>query len=311
MSNVLKIGLEGRFKFTAVRPDGTERILADWHQNLILDSGLNRIGTGGCWDRCQVGTGTTTPAEGQTALAAPLATTSTVQGTQGGTDTPTNTYAWVQRVYRFGVGVAAGNLTEVGVGWATGLFSRTLIKDSGGTPTSITVLADEYLDVTYEIRAYPTMTDQTFSGVDISGTPYTFTVRPGQFSGNASNSGTWPADLSAMMSAGVTSVGGTSFGLSAYGSGAALAAVTGLISGTQTVSSSSTTHAFRSSYVENSFKREVRATFGLTAGTAPFGGFYLSSSMGTYQMVVSPNIPKDDTKVLTLDIDVSWARKAI
>ena len=27
MSNVLNIGLEGRFKFTAVRPDGTERVL--------------------------------------------------------------------------------------------------------------------------------------------------------------------------------------------------------------------------------------------------------------------------------------------
>ena len=26
MSNVLNIGLEGRFKFTAVRPDGTERV---------------------------------------------------------------------------------------------------------------------------------------------------------------------------------------------------------------------------------------------------------------------------------------------
>lgn len=311
MSNVLNIGLEGRFKFTAVRPDGTERILADWHQNLILDSGLNRIGTGGCWDRCQVGTGTTAPAEAQTALATLLATTTTVQSTTGGTDTPTNTYAWVRRVYRFGVGVAAGNLTEVGVGWADGLFSRALIKDSGGTPTSITVLADEYLDVTYEIRAYPTMTDQTFSGVDISGIPYTFTVRPGLFSGNASSSGTWPADLSVMMNTGVTNIAETSFAMGAYGSGAALGAVTGLISGTQVVSSSSTTIAFRSSYAENSFKREARATFGLTAGTVPFGGFYLISATGTYQMVVSPNIPKDGTNVLTLDIDVSWARKAI
>lgn len=307
----LHFALAGFFKFEAVRPDGSRRILADWQKNLILNSGLNRIGVGGIIDRCQVGTGSTTPDVGQTALANFLANSSAVQNTVGGTDTPTNTYAWIRRTFRFNAGVATGNLTEVGVGWAGGLFSRALIKDSGGTPTSITVLADEYLDVTYELRSYPTMTDQTFSAVDISGTPYTFTVRPGFFTGAYNDAGTWVGSLSTMVNAGVTSVAGDNFHVIGYGSGATLAAVTGNISGSQVVALSQGTYAFRSAYASNSFKREYRMTYGLTAGTVALGGFRLTSTLGLYQIVVSPDIPKDGTKVFTLDIDLSWARKAI
>lgn len=307
----LHFALAGFFKFEAVRPDGSRRLLADWQKNLILDSGLNRIGVGSTIDSCQVGTGSTAPAVGQTGLASLLANSSAVQSTVGGTDTPTNTYAWIRRTFRFNAGVATGNLTEVGVGWASGLFSRALIKDSGGTPTSITVLADEYLDVTYELRSYPTMTDQTFSAVDISGTPYTFTVRPGLFTGTHASVGTWPGALNSLLVSGVVSTGGVSFGVAGFGSGAALAAVTGNISGSQIVTAESATYAFRSAYASNSFKREYRMTYGLTAGTEALGGFLLSSTLGVYQMVVSPNIPKDGTKVFTLDIDLSWARKAI
>ena len=87
--------------------------------------------------------------------------------------------------YHFAIGAAAGNLSELGVGWAssgTTLFSRALILDSGGTPTTITVLSDEYLYVTYEHRFYPSETDATGSIVftgNIGGT-YTYTLRPAQ-----------------------------------------------------------------------------------------------------------------------------------
>lgn len=309
----LNLAIEGYFKFEAVRPDGTRRTLADWQKNLILDSGLDRLGSGGVWDRCQVGTGTAAPSVGQTTLASFLANSSSSMGNLAGTDTPTNTYAWARKTFRFNAGVATGNLTEVGIGWSAGgggLFSRALIKDEGGAPTTITVLSDEYLDVTYEVRVYPEMSDRTFSNVDISGTDYSFTVRPAVFSGSETSVGAWPNRLTGILGGGFTSVGSVNFGLTAYQNGVTLGAITGTPSGSQAASNSNATYAFRSAYASNSYKRECRATWGLTAGTVAFGGFLLQSATGTYQMIVSPNIPKDNTKILTLDFDLSWARGA-
>jgi hypothetical protein len=58
--------------------------------------------------------------------------------------------------WRFGEGIAAGNIAEVGLGWGNAtLWNRARIKDAQGKPTVITVFADEYLDVVSEIRVYP------------------------------------------------------------------------------------------------------------------------------------------------------------
>ncbi len=308
--NKLELGLQGRYKFIATKEDGSQRVLSDWQDNLILDGGLDRIGVGSSWDRCQVGTGSTAPANGQTALSSLLASTTSVTAQTAGTNSPTNTYAWARRTYRFDLGAAAGNLAEVGVGWSGGLFSRALIKDELGNPTTITVLSDEYLDVIYEIRAYPVMTDSPFV-VNINGTNHTFTVRPARLTGDQTSVGDWPWDLAQMMSAGVVGTGTVALGMSAYGSGASLGAVTDIIGGTQVVSSSSSSGSYRSSYANGSHLRECRMTFGLGAGSVPFGGFFINTYAGTYQMTVSPTIPKDSTKVFTLDFTLSWARKSI
>jgi len=51
--------------------------------------------------------------------------------------------------------VAAGTLAEVGVGNSNKqLLSRALIKDAQGNPTSITVLPDEILQVSWVFRLY-------------------------------------------------------------------------------------------------------------------------------------------------------------
>ena len=55
----------------------------------------------------------------------------------------------------------------MGIGWAasgTTLFSRALILDNGGSPTTITILSNEYLDIVYEYRVYPP------EGADYTGT---------------------------------------------------------------------------------------------------------------------------------------------
>ena len=108
----------------------------------------------------------TTPAASQTQLDNTIASTTTELSGSGSISKQTTTspyYVAVKRTYRFGEGVASGNISEVGCGWGTGLalWNRALVKDLNGNPTTITVLSDEFLDVIIEVRYYPT---QSFSG---------------------------------------------------------------------------------------------------------------------------------------------------
>ena len=189
-SNSLKAnsGYAGWFKIEAFRTDeageeipGSRRIAADWFPNLITDAGLDLLGTTGntyVYTFCRVGAGNTAPAVTDTALVTPVAASSSEQSASDGVNRTGTFYAWRRTTIRFANGAAAGTLAEVGVApAATGaLFSRALILDSGGSPTTITVLSDETLDVTYELRLYPTLADATGT-VDISGTTYNWTAR--------------------------------------------------------------------------------------------------------------------------------------
>lgn len=126
--------------------------------NLVLDAGLDRLSVGSAIGRVCVGSGNSNPVISQTQLDAFIASTTTSQGSDtGGKQITTEPYyLWSRRTYRFGEGVAAGNLSEIGLGWSnTNLFNRALIRDANGNPTTITVLADEFLDVVVELRVYP------------------------------------------------------------------------------------------------------------------------------------------------------------
>ena len=156
-----------RFKLVA-RKASTEEITreTDWFKNIVLDTGLNRMSVGTWIDRVRVGSGNSTPAASQTQLDNTIASTTTVLSGSDSITKQTTTspyYAAAKRTYRFGEGVAAGNISEVGCGWGTGLdlWNRALVKDLNGNPTTITVLSDEFLDVIVEVRYYPT---QSFSG---------------------------------------------------------------------------------------------------------------------------------------------------
>lgn len=181
----------GYYKIEAVNKNtGKSTLLADWFPNLITNIGLDRIATDvNFMNYCHVGTASTAPTVNDTALGAFVGSNNTITT---GTYTVNSTspyYISHIRVYRFNAGVAAGNLSEVGIGWsATGtgsvLFSRALILDTYGDPTTITVLSDEYLDVTYEYRFYPFESDITGSITltgNIGGT-YGYTIRPASIS---------------------------------------------------------------------------------------------------------------------------------
>ena len=296
----LKSHVAGMFKFEAVKRDGSRRVLADWFPNLITDNGLNLIGSSGSWlSYCQVGTGTAAPNVLDTALASRVAGTPTVNASTAGTRSSAPYFVWRRNTYRFAEGTATGNIAEVGVGpSATGnLLSRARILDGSGNPTTISVAADESLDVTYEFRYYPPTVDNTFS-LTIGGVTYSVTSR----------------------AAGVTSESAFGWFISQIGQAqtiddrsvvkarnGAIGAITAEPAGASSDSSSVTNAA----YSAGSHYRDGTVTWALNAGNLAGGisAILVQHGIGTYQLGFSPAIPKDNTKVLEMTFRHSWARK--
>lgn len=133
-----------------------------WIPNLILDSGITAFlnettsSSDSSFGFIQLGTGTSTPVATQTGLENRVTgggNPSKSTGKSFGYN-PTDGYSYTRATHQFDPGQATGTWTEIGSAKAaTGpCFSRALFTNSGGTPTPITILADEYLTVTYELR---------------------------------------------------------------------------------------------------------------------------------------------------------------
>ncbi len=291
-------GLAGRFRLVVSGPDGSvRRELA--FDNLILDAGLNRLGTDAAIAFCAIGTGTAAPAISQTVLQAQSQNTSTIissTATNSGASTP----RWTGQIYqfRFAIGSLNGNYSEIGVGWSTTLmYARALIVDGGGAPTTITVGAGEQLDVYYERRVYPPAGDVVTTN-SIGGVSTTVTVR----SQNSANSTVWDASSYPHYNQ-----GGNPLGTFCEAYNGAIGAVTGVPSGTSGAPSS----ASNSAYSNNSYTRNVVVTFapaeavlagGITAAVCRF-------KMAALQVGFSPAIAKTSLNTLVLTYTTSWARR--
>lgn len=296
-------GLAGRYRIVAVKPDGSERVLAEWFKNLITDVGLDSIGNISIThiSACVVGSGSTTPSNADSALVAQIASTTTINSAPSGSQASPPYYGWHQFTFRFSAGIAAGNLAEVGIKCSNGnLFSRALILDGVGDPTTITVLSDEVLDVTYEIRVYPLLTDTTGT-VSIGGDSYDYTAR------------------AAFVTAGYLTpqsylpggCGGGSVSINTY-SGAINAAITGGPAGT----SGASTGNSLASYTPGSYHRDTTFTFGLNDSNvggvmSVFVPLGYGQVFGAVQIEYDPVIPKDNTKVMSLAYRHTWARASI
>lgn len=274
-----------------------------WFKNLITNIGLDRIGQGGTIGGfCRIGTGTTAPANADTALVAQVASTSTVIGSQSVLNAGAPDYQTTcTGTFEYPLGAVVGNMAELGLGWAsTGatLFSRARIVDSGGSPTTITVLASEILQVTYRLALYPLLTDVSGT-VDISGVTYNYTSRvlnaPGarqlNLFGNliGTVNGVTAFDVTALASITATGVTGTS---------------TALTSG-----------AFQA-YVDGTYQRDFTISAAIAVGNLTGGIDLITTAVGgsvapTFitQTLFSPAIPKDNTKTFSLTWRISWSRR--
>jgi hypothetical protein len=314
----------GMYKFVAVRPDGTERILADWFPNLITDKGLDLWGAVDPISHapftavCCVGSSNTAPTVGQTSLVNLVATKVGLTALASPTASSTAPYYWSTIAkYRFGIGVAAGNISEVGIGsTATALFSRGLIKDNLGVPTTITVLSDEILDVYYELREYFVNTADQVYNISIDGVATTVTMRLANIT-TAEYIDSGP-DMSPMeLPSYATNVPGM-----VYWGTFTLGPVTGLpssaigydtvvkpnINPPQAVDSPLIAGYIQGNhYVDIGFRMTLDYFNALPGGG--ISGMLYKTTRGTFQFKFEPPIAKVYTKVLDFAVRISWARR--
>lgn len=297
---ILSTGVQGYYRITATNAiTGQQRVVADWFPNLITDLGLNEMGYRAVYERCMVGSGQNTPTVTDTQLQSFVAVNDTVISNASGAQSTAPYYGWFRRTFRFNPGTAAGNLSEIGIGWNQSstwrTFSRALILDSNGFPTTITILANEFLDVTYELRCYPPTGDQIFN-INLSGNTYQCTVR----AAFVTSANYWAPQLNSAVSL--------------YSAGSSFRAHSGTIGAITTGPSGTSASGSVNNlpYDNNSMTKRGYSEFGLDSANFAGGiqSFVFSANhLGEYQIGFSPAIPKDNTKTFRIDIGVSWARR--
>ena len=295
----MKTQVQGSYVLRVKSPGGIIKREVEC-KNVITDLGMNRLGDtyGGAAQYIRVGTGTTAADPGDLQLVNQVAATNS----RLGLTTTDNSGAPLYRsratfTWQFAQGAVVGNIAEIGVGWAaTGatLLTRSRILDISGLPTTISVLADEILEVAYSFDLYPTLADFTGS-ITISGTTYNYTGRAAniQYTDAGALFGTYGA-------------GRTNFSIGCYPAGCSLGPITGTISGAALPGGNATVQG----YVNNSYELSYAVSFGVASGNGVggLGGIAVLFPHVGYQVVFDTPIPKDNTKILTFGIKQSWAR---
>lgn len=305
---ILTSGVKGFIRMEVIKPGIGTRVDTGWFPNMILDSGLDNFGTQtltGSVTQVGVGAGVSSPSPEQSSLESPIAwTTTTGPGGgsgSGGSWDEGNYYRYFRVGRQFQEGAAAGILGEIGfcrggTSERNNLTVRARITDGSGNPTTITVLEDEILQVVYEIRHYfnPTFLQ---GSMELSGIPYSYTL-------------------------GAREQGSGDRGIYTYGDNYRLIALNnvsnfGSVGENLTGGSSvgvATSSPTLSPYSEGSHYRDSSTNFSLTQGNAVGGIEYMRADPSTsstpflLKMRINPPIPKDNTKLMTLNMRYSWGR---
>lgn len=289
-----------------IRPQGYFTISTDKRgklaefPNLITNSGLDLLVVTGFMSKCFVGTGSVAPTVDDVQMTTFRAESSEIFSSVYGCATSAPYYAFLRNTYRFAAGSASGNLSEVGIGKSVSgtrsLFSRELIKDSFGNPTTITLLSDEVLEVVYELRHYIPDTDVTgsitFTG-NLAGT-YAYTIRPMA----VTNSSAWNTQ-------------NRGYSTGEPSTAAAYASSIGSITSSPVGNPYNSDGVVISNYISGTYSIQLTYKWSLSNGNVPGGirsvGFIMG--IGSYQIEFNPPIPKTNMDTLKLTFGYSWARK--
>lgn len=177
--------LEGRFKLD-ISGGARGNISYDWFPNLILDEGVRHMMATAQGSNaiafCAVGSSSAPVDVSQSGVISLVARSALDRTNPTYGWNASGEYNWNIKTIRFVRGAAAGNISEIAMEIANSsnirvkAWCRALVKDSLGNPATITVLSDEVLTVTYELRRWfipPAPHDITF---DNDGEPFTTTV---------------------------------------------------------------------------------------------------------------------------------------
>jgi len=273
--------------------------------NLITNGGLERMGDNSDWlSRTYVGSGSAAPNFNDSAMNNFVAVTTTLQSSVTGTQSTAPYFTWIRITRRYAAGEAAGNLSEVGVGWFEALFSRALIVDADGNPTTITVGAEQFLDVTYEFRFYPKTTDDTgsFTLTGSVGGTYDYVLRPSVVTTNSGGAG-WSISTSGTS---MRDTGNSFEGRRVYSG--AIGSITETPSGTIMNVNPLTALG----YEAGSLSRKGTMSLGLNSGNSETGlkSALFRFGIGTFQVEFTPAIMKTDERLLDLEFSHSWGRRA-
>lgn len=296
---------------------GSRRKVCDDFDNLITNGGLDWWSGayyGMSYDtplnRLSVGSGSSAPQFTDENLQSPVAIVDRQGDIQDGYTVDGNTrFAWTRRTYTFGQGVAAGNLSEMGTWCSIGLggsspterilFSRALITDANGNPTTITILPDEFLTVTYELRVYrPNLATQT-NIVNIGGTPREISVSPVWLNN--------PTVGNQRMY-----VTGVTYDFQISGHLNAAASITQLPTPENLAGAVSVPASSWSSYAAGTYERTATFNFGIgnsgQAWSIEVPVILVRSQLGYFQMTIDPPLNKNQDQSMTLSIKLTWGR---
>lgn len=315
--NDISYKVKSRYKLEKIGADGVVKDSSEWSPNMILNRGLVALlGGSGTSNRVFMkpvcGSGNTPVSAFDINLASFISGSPdnaiSVSSTRNTSVSPL--YVKHTFVWRFPIGSVVGNVSEVGVAItgstpdsSTPLFSRALVVDSAGNPTSITILSDEQLQITYELYIYAPgdssgSFDQIIDGVT---QPFTYTIRPAVIN-DTSDSGWADAAVTGIFS--LLPVAVPSFNVSMVSNGSIQLPTQG-ISGTTGRFESA---AWIASANESLFYRDARYSLASNAGNFNVTAMQLACSAACFQMSVSPAIQKVSTKSYTIDIRYSVGR---
>lgn len=311
------VGMAGRFRMVVSEDAEMECVKHDtgFFDNLITDVGMNRVGEvttntdtaivnfHTLCGRFVVGSGSATPAFTDTALVAPVAFASA----DSVLDSESSSYSrgWYEITVRhqFGQGQAAGNLSEIGIqhsGLSGPLWSRALILDGAGDPTTITVLPDDFLTCYYTLRIMIPQEDAVFNidvDYDDDGVvPTVVTARPLKANNSTPYAG-W--GLQTASTTGWAHLRFYSGGLAVPTANAPLGSEIG----------NQTNNFAVVPYVTDSHQRFLTRTNGLNEhNSQTLRTARLEALMGSWQVEFNPPLQKDNTQIMQLTFGYSWAR---
>lgn len=173
--------VKGYIKWEVINKDGSISQQGE-HPNLILNAGLDGLAVRAFAESFKyncVGTGNSTPIETQIALDNEVARTGSYLTSPTGScgSSLVDNNAIYTRTFNWPAGSIntpiTGPLTEVGFSWAStagsNLWSRSLFKNSGGTPISINCDSDQQLRVSYTLTVSIGTLAWTTNTVNITG----------------------------------------------------------------------------------------------------------------------------------------------